>query len=98
MQEGEGAHDLEPSENRLRGHAVAAPLPLWERPERIARCVPGEGYVSARTTAVCGCGGTPLIGRRSRCKASAFNLDGGRRPPMPPSPTRGEGAPGLLRL
>ena len=30
----------------------------------------------------------------ARCKASAsFSKDGGRRPPMPPSPTRGEGKP-----
>jgi len=27
-------------------HVLGSPLPLWERPERIARCVPGEGYLS----------------------------------------------------
>ncbi len=30
----------------MGGKRYSVPLPLWERPDRIVRCDPGEGFVA----------------------------------------------------
>src|SRR5581483_12395904 len=58
----------------------ASPLPLWERPERIARCVPGEGCLSTGEPLSISStrGGRPLTLTRL-CPASSSPLPQGAR-------------------
>jgi hypothetical protein len=53
-----------------------SPLPLWERSDRIARCDPGEGFLSCGKLLFAPADTTPHPSRTSSA---------------PPSPTRGEG-------
>src|SRR5579871_5384002 len=51
--------------------STSSPLPLWERPQRIARCVAGEGFVSASARPRRALSHRPILRMRVRPRAVA---------------------------